>query len=309
MKITQIIVPGLVLATGIAFAQDTGGDADAEGWADSFPLDRYSLVATGKNPYWQLTPGRYVVLGGLQPAGGEFVLISVLDETEMVDGVETRVIEEREYENGQLKEISRNFFAMAKETDDVFYFGEDVDDYENGAVSGHGGQWRAGTAGATAGLFMPGKPVEGMRYYMEIHPGVAMDRAEIYQTDAMVETPAGNFRRSLIVTESSPLEEGDESYKRYARNVGMIFDDGLELYTYGRKFPSEWLIEFEISEDEMPSTPARIVRELHPTGVIREVKVELHPDHVRYAIETIIDGAQWDVEVANSGEVFRNTLD
>ena len=305
MRTRQItIFSGLLIAFSV-FAQDV----DDEGYMNRFPVDKYRMVSTGKNPYWPLTPGRYVVLGALQPSGGEFVLISVLDETETIDGTETRVVEEREYQHGQLREISRNFFAMARETEDVFYFGEDVDDYEDGRVVGHGGQWRAGEDGARAGLYMPGKPLEGMRYYMEYHPGVAMDRAEIHQADAAVETPAGNFRRALIITESSPIEKGDESYKRYAHNVGMIYDDGLELYTYGRRFPSEWLIEFEISEDEMPATPARIVRELHPTGVIREVKVELHRDHVRYAIETFVDGKQWDVEVTDSGEVFRNTPD
>jgi len=305
MKSRWMVVLGGALMSYPAIAENSSEN----GWIDSFPIEEYTMVSTGKNPYWLLTPGRYVVLGALQPGGGEFVLISVLDETETIDGIETRVIEEREYDNGHLKEISRNFFAMAKETEDVFYFGEDVDDYENGEVTGHGGQWLAGENGARAGLFMPGKPAVGLRYYMEIHPGVAMDRAEIFQTDATVETPAGTFSRSLIVTESSPLEEGDESYKRYAPKVGMIFDDGLELYTWGRRFPSEWLIEFEISEDKMPTTPARIVRELHPTGVIEEVKVELHRDHVRYAVETFIDGKQWDVEVTNSGEVIRNTPD
>ena len=98
-------------------------------------------------------------------------------------------------------------------------------------------------------------------------------------------------------------------YKRYAPDVGMIFDDGLELYRRGRKFPSERFVEFKIAEDQMPATPSRIVRELYPTGIIREVQVELHPDHVRYAVETFVDGKQWDVEVANDGEVFRNTPD
>ena len=136
-----------------------------------------------------------------------------------------------------------------------------------------------------------------------------MDRAEIFDIDATVETPRGIFSKSLIITESSPLEPDDESYKRYAPGVGMIFDDGLELYKRGRKFPSERYIEFRISEDEMPATPARIVRELHPTGIIREVKVELHQDHVRYAVETFIDNKQWDVEVNNDGKVFRNAPD
>lgn len=281
-----------------------------DGWNDTFAVDNYTMVSTGKkNRYWSLKPGPYVVLGNIKPSGGEYVIISVLGETEIVDGIETRVIEEREFEDGELVEISRNFFAMAKETGDVFYFGEDVDDYENGKIIGHSGQWRAGQDGARAGLYMPATPVVGMRYYMEHNPGVAMDRAEIFDANATVETPAGTFRESLIVTESSPLEPDDESYKRYAPGVGMIFDDGLELYKRGRKFPSERFVEFEIAKDQMPTTPSRIVHELHPTGIIREVKVELHQDHVRYAVETFIDGKQWDVEVTNDGQVLRNTPD
>lgn len=305
MKKTLILVVAASLAATPALAE-TG---DEEGFEDDFPLDGLTLVAKGKNRYWSLNPGSYVVLGALEPGGGEFVIISALDETETVDGIETRVIEEREYEDGRLAEISRNFFAMDRKTRDVYYFGEDVDDYHDGKLVGHGGEWRAGQDGARPGLYMPGKPEVGRRYYMEIKPGVAMDRAEIYQTDATVETPAGTFDECLIVTETSPLEEGDESYKRYAPGVGMIYDDGLELYHYGRRFPSENFIEFEIEERQMPKMPARIVKELHPTGVIREVKVELHPDHVRYAVETFIDGKQWDVEVTNYGEVFRNTPD
>ena len=300
----------LIFATTLLFSLAFAEEANDDGWNDNFSIENYTMVSTGKkNRYWGLKPGRYVVLGDIGPRGSEFVVISVLDETETVDGIETRVIEEREYKNGKLKEVSRNFFAMAKETDDVFYFGEDVDYYENGTITHHSGEWRAGVDGARAGLYMPSDPVVGMRYYMEFHPGVAMDRAEIFETDATVETPAGTFEQTLVVTESSPLEPGDESYKRYAPGVGMIFDDSLELYKYDRKLRSERYVEFEITEDQMPKIPARIVKELHPTGIIREVKVELRQDRAFYAIETFIDEEQWDVEVADDGEVFRNTLD
>jgi hypothetical protein len=37
--------------------------------------------------------------------------------------------------------------------------------------------------------------------------------------------------------------------------------------------------------------------------------VELRQDRAFYAIETFIGEQQWDVEVADDGEVFRNTLD
>jgi hypothetical protein len=285
------------------------GTVDEEGWQDSFPIEDYTMSATGENPYWGLKPGRYVVLGNIESDGSELVVISVLNETEMVDGVETRVIEEREYEDGELAEISRNFFAMAEETGDVFYFGEDVDYYEDGEVTRHDGEWRAGIDGARAGLYMSANPVVGMKYYMEVAPGAAMDRAEIFDTNATVEWRKGSLDNCLVITESSPLEPDDESYKRYAPGVGMIYDDGLEVYKHDRRLKSERYIEFEITAEQMPKIPRDIVYELHPTGVIKEVKVEIRKKRAFYAIETFIDDAQWDVEVTDDGEVLRNKPD
>jgi hypothetical protein len=62
--------------------------------------------------------------------------ITVLKETKLVDGVETQVVEEKETANGQVTEISRNYFAFSRKTSDVLYFGEDVDNYRDGKTSG-----------------------------------------------------------------------------------------------------------------------------------------------------------------------------
>ena len=302
---TILLIAATLLAVP-ALAQEASGD----NWQDTFPIDQYTMSASGENRYWDLTPGRFIVLGSIEPGATEFVVITVVDETELVDGTETRVVEEREYKDGQLVEVSRNFFAAAEETGDVFYFGEDVEMYEDGEVVSHDGEWRAGMDDARAGLYMPTEPVVGMRYYMEVAPPSAMDRAEIFETNATIETAAGTFGDSLIVTESSPLEPDDDSFKRYAPGVGMIFDDGLELLKYGKRRPSErWFIEFKITEAQMPTVPAGALHELHPTGEVREVKVELRRSHARYAIETFVDGKQWDVEVNDAGEINRNERD
>lgn len=276
----------------------------------SFPVDQYELLAKGTNPYWSLQPGKFVVLGQLERDGSEFVKITVLDETEMVNGIETRVIEEREFENGELVEISRNFFAMAKETGDVFYFGEDVDYFEDGEVVSHEGEWRAGQNDAKAGLYMPAKPAVGMKYFLEYAPSQAMDWAIIEEIDAVCEMPKHTFDDCLIVTEGSTLEPDDLSYKRYAPDVGMIFDDDLEIYKYGKRRPSEHFVEFRIPEEKMPKVPRDILYKLHPKGEVREVKVEIKRLRTLYAIETFIDGKeQWDVEVDDQGHVYRNKAD
>jgi hypothetical protein len=159
--------------------------------------------------------------------------ITVLDETLEVDGVETRVVEEREWRSGDLIEVSRNFFAICAETEDVYYFGEDVDMYQGGELSSHSGAWRSGESDARFGLIMPGKPVVGMKYYQESAPGVAMDRAEVVSLDDELQTPAGNFPDSLKTMEGTALNPLEREFKTYAPGVGLIQDQRLLLVDYG----------------------------------------------------------------------------
>src|ERR1700758_2131275 len=81
-----------------------GAPLRAETWTTEFPIDKQDVASTGRNPYFILEPGRYLVLRG----GDVELTITVLTETKMVDGVQTRVVEERETEAGELSEISRN---------------------------------------------------------------------------------------------------------------------------------------------------------------------------------------------------------
>ena len=112
----------------------------------------------------------------------------------MVNGVETRVIEERETVDGALIEVSRNFFAICERTNSVFYFGEDVDIFdEEGNLESHEGAWRAGVDGARAGLLIAGTVLLGSHYHQEIAPEVAMDRAEDVSVTGSASTPAGTF--------------------------------------------------------------------------------------------------------------------
>ena len=81
------------------------------------------------------------------------VQITVLNQTKKItftdaEGesltVYARVVEEREWKDGELVEVSRNFYARCVQTSDIFYFGEDVDIYEDGVIVSHDGAWLAG---------------------------------------------------------------------------------------------------------------------------------------------------------------------
>lgn len=214
------------------FTVSCGGGPSAQGsssWQEDFGLSERSLVPSGRNEYFVLEPGFQLVLESTT----EKLTITVLEETREVDGVTTRVVEEREWKNGELIEVSRNFFAMDEQTKDAFYFGEEVDMYKSGKVDSHTGAWLAGKNGARAGLIMPAKPKVGMRYYQEIARGVAMDRAEILKLDDKLDTPAGSFSNCLLTKEGSALNPFELEFKTYAPGIGLLQDEKLLLTEYG----------------------------------------------------------------------------
>lgn len=179
---------------------------------------RGGVVGYRCNPYFILEPGYQLVFEG----GKERLTITVLDETKTIAGVETRVVDERETKDGKLTEVSRNFFAISKRTNSVFYFGEEVDIFKDGKVVGREGAWLAGEKGARFGLMMPGQVLLKARHYQEIAPKVAMDRAEIVSMSATVKTPAGEFKNCLKVEETTPLEPGTKEYKYYAPGIWPV---------------------------------------------------------------------------------------
>ncbi len=197
-------------------------------WTENFLMEKSDLSSTGSSPYFILEPGYQTVYKG----GETDLIITVLNETKMVDGVETRIIEERESDAGKLIEVSRNYFAISKKNNTVFYFGEDVDMYKDGKITGHGGSWLAGKNGARAGVAIPSVAYVGARYHQEVAPKVAMDRAEIVSVTEKLDTPAGRFTNLVKTEETTPIEPGKE-YKLYAAGVGLVQDGDVVLVKYG----------------------------------------------------------------------------
>jgi hypothetical protein len=217
---------------------DTGESvADLQGteneYTRSFRAENCTFSSTGRNPFFILEPNYQLVLGGEDAGDAAQLTITVLNETREVNGTQTRVIEERESVGGDLVEISRNFFAICEETSSVFYFGEEVDIYENGMIVDHEGAWRAGDGTNRAGIIMPGTVLLGARYYQEIAPGVALDRAEITDMGEAIQTPSGDFSDTLITRETSELEPDVVELKYYAAGIGLVQEEDLKLEHYG----------------------------------------------------------------------------
>jgi hypothetical protein len=186
--------------------------------------------ATITNPYFPLsTLGLKVIEGKETNEDGEVVKTrlesKVLGETKVVAGVTVTVLEERAYEDGELIEVALDYFAQHK-NGDVYYFGEAVDNYEDGVVINHNGQWLAGDGDNRPGVFMPADPKVDQTLQVEYAPGIAEDMATILSLTEKVETPAGTFENCLKTLDFTPLEPGLEEFKWYCPGAGQVKEAG-----------------------------------------------------------------------------------
>jgi len=193
------------------------------------------------NDFFPVVPGSESVL---ESEDGTIRLeITVLEETEEVAGIDTRVLVEEEFEDGELIEVSRNFFAQAPDGT-VCYFGEDVDECTdgleqvgdgflcNGEEPDHAGEWRAGEGDNQPGIIMPADPQPGDVYNEEVAPGIAEDIAEVVALGEPIEVPAGEFVNTLTTEDCNPLEGGARDEKVYVEGIGIAIDKDEELISF-----------------------------------------------------------------------------
>ena len=216
-----------VVFGGVFLAQTKDND-----FQTAFTVDKAKLGVKGSNPYFNLTPGYQLSYRH----GKETDIVTVLNETKRIDGVDARVVEDREFDaDGKLVELTHDYYALDSATNDVYYMGEDVDEYDkNGKVKGHGGSWLSGVKDAKFGLMMPASPRPGQKYYQEQAKGVAMDRVEIASVSEMLTVPAGKYTKVVHAVETTPLDSG-KANKWYVSGIGPVKDDDMELVKYGMK--------------------------------------------------------------------------
>lgn len=86
-----------------------------EEWQTVFSVDKKTLGVTGANPYFNLTPGYHLSYKHKKDTD----VVTVLNETKLIDGVTTRVVEDRETDGGKLTELTRDYYAI----DSIFLWG------------------------------------------------------------------------------------------------------------------------------------------------------------------------------------------
>jgi hypothetical protein len=190
-------------------------------------IDPSNFVDRVDNPYFPLEPGTTWVYEGKTPEGTERVEDTVLQKTKRVMGVECVVLRDRVWTNGELVEETFDWYAQDKEGN-VWYFGEDTKEYENGKVVSTKGSWEAGVDGAKPGIIMPADPKVGHSYREEYYIGHAEDMAEVISLDGAalndaIFTPYDSFGKDILVISAwNALEPAILEHKYYAPDVGLI---------------------------------------------------------------------------------------
>ena len=180
------------------------------------------------NEYFPLTPGTRWVYEGESEDGTERVEVVVTDETKEVMGIQATVFRDTVTVDGVIEEDTLDWYA-ADNDGNVWYFGEEVQNFSDGQLENTDGSWEAGRDGALPGVIMPGDPQAGDHYREEYYPGEAEDEATILRIgEDEVTVPAGTFDQLLVTENINPLEPDVVENKSYAPGVGVVLEDHVE---------------------------------------------------------------------------------
>lgn len=186
------------------------------------PAVEASAFTVGRNnPLFPLVPGTTLRYDAVTDQGREIDSFVVTGQTKVILGVTTTVVRDRVWTNGQLTEDTFDWYAPDSQGN-VWYFGEDSRQYEDGKLVGREGSWEAGKDGAVQGIIMKAHPKVGDTYRQEYLPGVAEDVARVVSTNETVTVPYGTFTGCLKTKEWTRLEPDIVSEKYHCPGIGEV---------------------------------------------------------------------------------------
>jgi hypothetical protein len=189
-------------------------------------FDPNSFVDEIDNRYFPLEPGTVFRLVGETEDGIERERIMVTKKTKEILGVTTTVVKDVVRVNGKIAEYTFDWYAQDADGN-VWYFGEDTAENENGEIVSREGSWEAGVNGAHAGIIMEAEPQVTDSCRQEYYKGEAEDMYWVVATGSTKRVPAGKFEDAVRTLEWTPLEPNIVVQKFHAPGVGLIGERAL----------------------------------------------------------------------------------
>jgi len=179
------------------------------------------------NAWFPLRPGRVLVSSGVKDGKRALDIFAPSSRTRRIDGVRTRIVQDRLYLDGVLAERTQDYYAQDR-CGNVWYFGEDTAELDaRGRVTSREGSFHAGVNGAQPGVVMQARPQRGRWFRQEWSPGQAEDAYRALAFGVHVVVPAGSFRHALRTEERTALEPGVLDEKLYVRGTGTVLEQAV----------------------------------------------------------------------------------
>jgi hypothetical protein len=184
-------------------------------------IDPSNFVTRIDNPYFPLTPGTTFIYEGQTAEGFEHDEFAVTHNTRVIQGVTCVEVHDTVTLDGEMTEDTLDWFAQDRDGN-VWYFGENTHELEDGLITTIDGTFMAGVNGDKPGIIMKAHPAIGDFYRQEFSLANAEDFAETLSLTESVTVPAGTFHNCLKSQETTPLETDLLEYKFYAPGVGNV---------------------------------------------------------------------------------------
>ncbi len=271
-------------------------------------LTAADFVSVVDNQYFPLTPGtKWVYQATLKDGTIERNELEVLQEVRNVMGVQATIVHDVVLVESQLVEETYDWYAQDKDGN-VWYLGEDVDNYENGVIANHEGSWEWGVNGALPGVIMWADPSAHLNeeYYQEFYAGEAEDKGQVLSVTEKVTIPFGSYENVVKTYDFSTADPDLKENKFYAAEIGNIRE--IDLAT------GEEVVLIEFSPAGKPATldlplaldsqwvdlveptfsnPTSVTNPLFPASLVTKIlllsQVDGQPLHVEFSLPPSIE--------------------
>jgi hypothetical protein len=209
------------------------------------------------NPLFPVSEQHSVLLLGTVDGKPFRTEVTLLPDTKIIKWngrqIETLVSQYAAYLDGRIHEVALDLYAQADDGS-VWYFGEDVFNYEDGVVANTEGTWLAGKDGPAA-MIMPADPQVGDVYRPENAPGIVFEEVTVKSTGETVDGPQGPVEGAIIVTELHM--DGTTEDKTFAPGYGeFVTGGGGDVEALALAVPTDALAGAPPAELETLSTGA-----------------------------------------------------
>jgi hypothetical protein len=173
------------------------------------------------NPLFPISHLHSAILSGRVDGKPFHTETTLLPETRIIDWegqqVETLISQYTAYLDGRIEEVALDYYAQADDGS-VWYFGEDVFNYnEGGVIADTDGTWLSGKEGPPA-MIMPADPSVGDVNRPENIPGLVFEEVAVKTVDKTMDGPTGPVEGGMVARELH--DDGSFSDKQFAPGYG-----------------------------------------------------------------------------------------